>query len=819
MSIKKVLQLAKFFVGWPISFLALLFIVKIVASNQNFSKNIQSVNLWLLFLGLLAFLPYFFFRSLLWQQILKEKGTKVALKDSAFLWESSEIKRFAPGFIWPFISKTIAFSSRKFDKRKVAYSLFIEVEAFLIGAGLVSLMSIPFVYNYLPISSGLKLLLISIFTAGTFLAFLTFLFSSYLIKRSKKIQSFSHIRSSLPHFSPAANLRLIALSFSGIFFFGLGTYLVISSIAFLTPVLFLNLIGLFALSMLIGYLSFITPMGLGVREAILISGLSALMPFPIASACAIYARIGLIISELIFFQFTIVAHDAKHKLFVKTWDFVSTHKQELLVGVGILAYIAYFTTITFLRYDNFYTGRFDLGNMDQTVWNTIHGRIFQISDPDGVKMIPRLAFHADFILILISPLYRIWSDPRLLLVLQTVVVALGTIFIFKISRMILGSKNAAAVFSFMYLLNPLVQYANLYDFHPVTLATTLLLGAFYFFMKRKYVFFLIFAILAGLTKEEVWLVVAVFGFYILVFQTIGLARKKFSLGSGTTLFNLLFGLGVSGISLFIFYYLIWIAIPGARGSNHFALSYYSDFGDSPLKVILSVMSSPGKVWDMIRTGERLGFLGQLFFPLGFTSLASPVVLIFALPDLAINLLSSDSNFRQIYYQYTSTITPFLFIASIFGVKNLSKWFPKKGATNILLIFVSFTTLSSAFLFGPLPGALNPDLDMVVKPLPDRDLIHAFISGIPLGYRVAATNNLGSHLSRRRNVFTIPQGLSSADIIVFLLNDRFARPSLKAQREMVASLKKNPNYKLLFRERDFVVFKKNSIDFRRQLRKT
>src|SRR5690606_35418815 len=118
--------------------------------------------------------------------------------------------------------------------------------------------------------------------------------------------------------------------------------------------------------------------------------------------------------------------------------------------------------------------------MDQTVWNTLHGRVFQFTNPDGIENISRLAFHADFILILLSPLYLIWSDPRMLLLVQTVVLGLGGYFVYKIALHVLKHKTLAVVFSILFLLNPLVQKQNLYDFHAVTLATTFLLAGWYF---------------------------------------------------------------------------------------------------------------------------------------------------------------------------------------------------------------------------------------------------------------------------------------------------------------------------------------------------
>lgn len=819
MSLKKILQLLKFFIGWPISALAIVFIVKLVLSQESIIQKIQNVNLWILFLGLVTFLPYFILRAILWQKILKEKGNYIPHKDSMFSWESSEIKRFAPGFIWPMVSRTIAFSNEGMSKRDVAYSIFIEIEAFLIGCMIFSCLSIPLIYNHILLNTQVKFLLISFFILLTLSSVTIFTFSKAIIKFIKKRSNISiarnqiaqSVKNSLPHFTPTTNLSLLAYSLSNLFFFGFGTYLVISSITFLTPSLFLQFLGFFVFSLFIGYMSLITPMGIGVREGVLILGLTPFMPLAIASASALYARVGLIISELIFFQFTIIWKNARNRILVRLENLISSHKKEILVAAAILAYITYFNIATFMRYDNFYTGRFDLGDMDQTVWNTLHGRIFQASSDNGA-VVSRLSAHADFILILISPLYKIWADPRMLLLLQTIVVALGAIFIFKLANMILG-KNSAVVFSILFLLNPALQYTNLYDFHPVTLATTLLLGTFYFLIKKRYVLFLIFAILSGITKEEVWAIIGLLGAYILFFELFKILKKEINLSSKHTLFNLIFGTAVASSSFFIFYYITFILIPHVRGGQHFALSYYSDLGSSPLGIVKSIIFSPTKIIHTIATNGSLSYLFQLFAPVGFIALFSPIILIFAAPDLLIDLLSNNLNLHQIYYQYSATITPFIFIATIFGFKNLIKLFPKKNLEKLLLIFLSITTLTSAYIFGPLPGAMNPNIDMFTRQLPDRELIQAFISGIPTKYKLATTNNLGSHLSRRKNLSTIPQGLDNADMILFLLNDPFAQPSLSAQREMVTNLKKNKNYKLLFREGDFVVFQKKSLNYK------
>ena len=463
-------------------------------------------------------------------------------------------------------------------------------------------------------------------------------------------------------------------------------------------------------------------------------------------------------------------------LLKKNWQLLT-----LIICVGI--YIAYFTIASFLRYDNFYTGRFDLGNMDQTVWNTINGRIFQTSGDNG-SIISRLSAHADFMLVLLSPFYLLWPHPKTLLLIQTVVLALGAIFVFLIAKNVLKNINMALIFGFLFLMNPLLQFTNLYDFHAVTLATTLLLASFYFLIKQKYFLLVIFLILSGITKEQVWVITSLFGFPLL-FKT-GIKLK-------------LLGAAIIFLSIAIFVYLLWHAIPQNLGREHFALAYYSDFGNSPTEIIKTVFLSPQKIISTIFEGNRLDYLKQIFIPLGFFSIISPVYLIFSIPDLLINLLSNNSQLHQIYYQYTATITPFIFISAIFALKKFLKWFPKIPRFYIAIYFLIFSFFS-AYSFGPLFFAKKPNIDMFTKPQPNKEIIENFLSRISEKYSVAATNNLGSHLSHRRMIYTIPIGIGKADFVVFL----------GGERKMVNSMKSDKNYVEIFRKDDFVVFKKRNL---------
>jgi len=206
--------------------------------------------------------------------------------------------------------------------------------------------------------------------------------------------------------------------------------------------------------------------------------------------------------------------------------------------------------------------------------------------------------------------------------------------------------------------------------------------------------------------------------------------------------------------------------------------------------------------------NKLLYLLEIFAPLGLLSFLSPVILVFILPDLLGNLISSNSLLSQIYYQYTAVITPFLFISTIYSINYLIK--SKKASTFFISTFLLISTITTAYIYGPLPGARRPNIDMFIHQEPNRDIIEGFLKNIPSNFSVASTNNLGSHLSHRQNIYTVPVGIDKADIITFLLNDPFAQPSLKSQKEMVENLKHDKNYIEVFRQDKFIVFEKRNL---------
>ena len=190
-----------------------------------------------------------------------------------------------------------------------------------------------------------------------------------------------------------------------------------------------------------------------------------------------------------------------------------------LLWVAITTWATGLSALSVLRHRAFETGRFDLGNMVQAVWTTAHGHPLEITSLQG-DQISRLGAHVDPILVAFAPLWWLWPSPDLLLTGQAVAVALGALPVFWLARKHLGSERAALGFALVYLLLPAVEWLTLNEFHPVALATPLLLFAFWYLDEDRLVPFALAAVAASLCKEEIALVIAGYGLWY------ALARRR-----------------------------------------------------------------------------------------------------------------------------------------------------------------------------------------------------------------------------------------------------------------------------------------------------
>jgi len=438
-----------------------------------------------------------------------------------------------------------------------------------------------------------------------------------------------------------------------------------------------------------------------------------------------------------------VGQESTSRITNHTSQITQPHSQSWLalgiMGLLIVLYIAVFSALTAARHEAFETLAYDLGNYDQAVWNTSHSRLLRFTNVKGLTI--RLAQHVEPILLPVSLFYLIYSSPKTLLVLQTVVVALGAWPVYLLAREKLRSEFGGIVFAAAYLLFPALEAANLYDFHAVSLAPTFLLWAFYFLEKEKDPWFIVFSVLAMSCKEEMSLLIGMMGLYTL------LMRKRKKLGAAMIV-----------VAAIWFYVAVYIVIPWAnpQGKSQY-LAYYEDWGDNPFEIALTMIGQ--RAWWLIFNKGNLDYLFRLLLPLAFLPLFYPPILLIALPSLAINLLSGNMQMhRPEMFHYAGPIVPFAVLAAIWGagflVRHLGRRMP--GGSRSLSYLLSCLVLVCSLGYHRYRGfsPLSVRFRWPVATAHHR-LAQELIDRIPPTASVSAQLNLNPHVSHREKLYIFP----------------------------------------------------------------
>jgi uncharacterized membrane protein len=452
------------------------------------------------------------------------------------------------------------------------------------------------------------------------------------------------------------------------------------------------------------------------------------------------------------------------------------------------AFAAGFAALSVLRQRAFATGRFDLGNMVQAVWWTAHGHPLRMTNLHG-DQISRLAAHVDPILAVFGPLWWIWPNADLLLVVQALAVAAGAWPVYVLARKHLDSPRAALGFALAYLLYPATGWLTLNEFHPVTLATPLLLFAVRYLDDDRLVPFALFAVAAAACKEEIGLVVAGFGVWY--------ALSHHRPAAGLTIAALAFAWSAIAIAVVIPHF-------HTAGESDF-YGRYSEVGGSAAGIAKTAVTHPTRILDAAFSGRDLRYLLDLAAPLAGLSLLAPLVLVAALPELAINLLSATTTQTSIHFHYTAGLIPPLVIAAVLGAKRLRRWAVPVAALALVAALVGNYRLGPIPGWRHVPGGSHFQATAAHVSEHDRIAVRA-LRLIPKSAVVSATNTLGAHLSARARILSFPfiQDATwiAADETQPSFGDRYAPLPMALQ---LATLRRNPDWRLVFEQDGILLF--------------
>jgi uncharacterized membrane protein len=336
---------------------------------------------------------------------------------------------------------------------------------------------------------------------------------------------------------------------------------------------------------------------------------------------------------------------------------------------------------------------------------------------------------------------------------QAAALASGALPVFWLARKHLRDERAAAALALAYLLLPPVQWLTASDFHAVSLACPLLLFAWWHLDEGRLWAFAPLAGAAMLTKEHVGLAVAGLGIWYALAR--GERRRGIAIAVAATAVAVVAAL---------------VVVP------HFAPA-----GDSAFE---------SRYEDPALGGRDAEYLLSLLWPLGFVPLAAPLALLAALPELALNVLSSTETQTSVRTHYAAVTVPALLAAAVFGAARLGR----RAAYAVL-----GAALAGTIALGPL-GRVELRADG------HDEAARRALAYVPDDAAVSATNALGAHLSARERVFSFPV-LEEAEWAVVDTTRLTYRDSLDGRRSIPVLAQLRREWETVYAEDGILVLSK------------
>lgn len=283
----KIFSFLKRFFSYFIILFAFYFIFKNIFRNlEEIKFTIININWYYIIFSYLLLFPSLFFYSYAWQMIIKEleKNKNLSFFNSLGIIAVTNLGKYVPGKIWFALSRMDFSKKFGFSEKNTFLSILLESFYLFLGAFFYFIFFLK-KFFFLPL-----LFLLIIVTPHFFKIVFNFLLK--IFKKERVDFSFPIKKSII-----ILSLYVLCWFFQGIAFF----LLIKSFYSEVNISAFFSLVGIYALSWMLGFIVLIAPAGLGVREGSILFFLKSIFPIGIASLIALLSRIWITIHELLNF--------------------------------------------------------------------------------------------------------------------------------------------------------------------------------------------------------------------------------------------------------------------------------------------------------------------------------------------------------------------------------------------------------------------------------------------------------------------------------------------------------------------------------------
>ena len=293
---KRVLQ-----IGLPVVIIG-FFLYQVKNNWAQLAAHTFQWNPWLLALAFLGFLLQELSYGLIWKAVLARLDAHVGLRTCLRVYLASEFVRYIPGNVWHVLTR-ILWIGKYGVSRPVAFaSMTIELITKLAAGVLVFAVSLLFWHDIGAISSLKQQGLVMALGVGTILALFIVLYPPVLnglLNLALRLLKRDPISLSVRY----SDILLVTLAWCGSWIAaGSAFYVLLLALWANTPLIAWPVcIGIYALAWDIGFVSFITPSGLGFREGAIVGLFALALPLPagLATIIALLSRFVSTMAELV----------------------------------------------------------------------------------------------------------------------------------------------------------------------------------------------------------------------------------------------------------------------------------------------------------------------------------------------------------------------------------------------------------------------------------------------------------------------------------------------------------------------------------------
>jgi uncharacterized membrane protein len=429
-----------------------------------------------------------------------------------------------------------------------------------------------------------------------------------------------------------------------------------------------------------------------------------------------------------------------------------------VVVVGVLAGLAagYWTVSSLLIHRSFHSNGWDLGLINQVLWNSANGHLFEYS----FRNISYAGDHWQPFLLVLVPLKWVHAGPEPLLVVQAAVLAAAVVPLYAAVRPAAG-RGAAGALVGAYLLGLGVARTVSFDFHLDAFAPLLAFGALWALTRRKRMLFLVAGLLILTLKEDG----ALLALALCWIAWFAFGERLWPTALAVT--GILYGLLANAVIIPHF----------LSGDLNPFTERYGYLGDSFIEILWSVVARPDLVIPRLARAEAVQALAMILassalLPLLVPRLLPPLALVTLIP-----LLSKDSpqGSLELHYLLVPSTVAMLVAAvatrervweahpltsrlhwanSSFAGRAGRLWLPALvGVPAVLLL-----------LWSPLPPSFSADLDRF-DVAQHASVAREFVQEIPADIIISAQSSFVPHLSERRHVYEFPRVLDAEVVLL------------------------------------------------------